>query len=434
MTLFYGAILPLTSPKTLSFQLASEPSSYVFSKSSAFSRLSLHLDGKGDTGAGRLQAPPVSPVAPKIEKKGSLGTITETPSANPAEVRKRRYQLLYHAKKLLPKERIAGCLFKRVDAQQGVKVLFNKSRNKANYGNLQRCANPWACPYCSAKITESRKVDVRKAMDGHLATGGYVYLMTLTNSHNASHSLKFLKEGQREAMRRFMGGTRESRSLFAALGKQHHINAYEVTHGQNGFHPHHHVLLFVASKLEDDALQVLRDQLAAEWIHCCSKAGLPLPDMKYGLDIRSGRYAAEYVNKWGLEHEITKGHLKKGKQGSMTPFDLLRDYADNGNAQSGKLFQEFALSFKGARQLVWSRGLKKLYKIGEKTDQEIADETDKLSEELFTLDQEFWIPLNRQQRTADLLQYVEEDPSLQKAMDLIRQCLLNEHKIPILDG
>ncbi len=156
--------------------------------------------------------------------------------------------------------------------------------------------------------------------------------------------------------------------------------------------------------------------------------------MKYGLDIRSGRYAAEYVNKWGLEHEMTKGHLKKGKQGSMTPFDLLRDYADNGNAQSGKLFQEFALSFKGARQLVWSRGLKKLYKIGEKTDQEIADETDKLSEELFTLDQEFWIPLNRQQRTADLLQYVEEDPSLQKAMELVRQCLMNEHKIPILDG
>ena len=136
----------------------------------------------------------------------ALGTITETPSANPAEVRKRRYQLLYYAKKLLPKERIAGCLFKRVDAAQGVKVLFNKARNKANYGNLQRCANPWACPYCAAKITESRKADVKKAMDGHLATGGYVYLMTLTNSHNASHSLKFLKEGQRQAMRRFMGG------------------------------------------------------------------------------------------------------------------------------------------------------------------------------------------------------------------------------------
>ncbi len=227
-----------------------------------------------------FSAYPAALKAPPAFGKGSLGTITETPSANPAEVRKRRYQLLYYAKKLLPKERIAGCLFKRVDAQQGVKVLFNKSRNKANYGNLQRCANPWACPYCSAKITESRKVDVRKAMDGHLATGGYVYLMTLTNSHNATHSLKFLKEGQREAMRRFMGGTRESRSLFAALGKQHHINSYEVTHGQNGFHPHHHVLLFVASKLEDDALQVLRDQLAAEWIHCCSKAGLPLPESK----------------------------------------------------------------------------------------------------------------------------------------------------------
>jgi len=60
-------------------------------------------------------------------KKLPLGTITETPSANPAEVRKRRYQLLYYAKKLLPKERIAGCLFKRVDADQGVKVLIQQS-------------------------------------------------------------------------------------------------------------------------------------------------------------------------------------------------------------------------------------------------------------------------------------------------------------------
>jgi len=33
-----------------------------------------------------------------------------------------------------------------------------------------------------------------------------------------------------------------------------------------------------------------------------------------------------------------------------------------------KLFQEFAISFKGARQLVWSRGLKAFLGIEEKSD------------------------------------------------------------------
>ncbi|MGQ0518486.1 hypothetical protein ACT453_54800, partial [Bacillus sp. D-CC] len=44
-----------------------------------------------------------------------------------------------------------------------------------------------------------------------------------------------------------------------------------------------------------------------------------------------------------------------------------------------KLFQEFAISMKGARQLVWSRGLKKLLGIEEKSDEELAVETDKAS-------------------------------------------------------
>lgn len=46
--------------------------------------------------------------------------------------------------------------------------------------------------------------------------------------------------------------------------------------------------------------------------------------MKHGLDLRDGKYASQYVSKWGLEHELTKGHIKKGKENSLTPFDLLQ--------------------------------------------------------------------------------------------------------------
>ena len=44
---------------------------------------------------------------------------------------------------------------------------------------------------------------------------------------------------------------------------------------------------------------------------------------KHGLDLQAGNEAGDYVakwgleekeNKWGLEHEMTKGHVKKGKK------------------------------------------------------------------------------------------------------------------------
>ncbi|MFH4246966.1 rolling circle replication protein, Rep63 protein, partial [Acinetobacter baumannii] len=85
--------------------------------------------------------------------------------------------------------------------------------------------------------------------------------------------------------------------------------------------------------------------------------------MKHGLDIRDGSYAQEYVAKWGLDYEMTKGHVKRGRKESLSPFDLLQLSIEDQEIFEklpSKLWQEFAISMKGARQLVWSRGLKKL--------------------------------------------------------------------------
>ena len=50
-----------------------------------------------------------------------------------------------------------------------------------------------------------------------------------------------------------------------------------------------------------------------------------------------------------------------------------------------KLFQEYAIVMKGQRQLVWGRGLKKLLRIDEKTDEEHAQETEKNAIELVSV-------------------------------------------------
>ncbi|WP_205353191.1 hypothetical protein, partial [Janibacter anophelis] len=199
-------------------------------------------------------------------------------------------------------------------------------------------------------------------------------------------SLRSLLERQKRAYKRFFENSKVVARM-KVLGVEHKIKAFEVTYGQNGWHPHNHVLLLTNHELRD--FQEEREELSKLWIQCCVKSGLNAPSMEHGLDIRDGTYAEKYVSKWGLEHEMTKGHVKQGRNGSLTPFDLLQysmvDASMNGRTL-GSLYQEYGIATKGARQLVWSRGLKALLGVEEKSDEELAEETEKQAITLTSVD------------------------------------------------
>jgi hypothetical protein len=173
----------------------------------------------------------------------------------------------------------------------------------------------------------------------------------------------------------------------------------------------------------------MRLQFYEQWVNACAKAGIDEPSYEHGLDLQDGSYADKYVSKWGLEHEITKGHIKKGKKDSKTPFDLLRDYAETGNEQSAKLFRVYYYAFKGTRQLNWSQGLKKLSRTNEQTDQELVDQTDNVAELMFRLDIELWHPIRKAGKQGELLQLVQDDHTLRRAMVFVQQCLLDEGRL-----
>ena len=107
---------------------------------------------------------------------------------------KERFKLLDSARKILDGERTQHCFFNRVDRNDGVGVMFNKSRNKANYSNIMRCANAWGCPVCAAIISEHRKTEVKEAMDWWKKQGGSVMLLTLTVPHYNTTDIKQLKK------------------------------------------------------------------------------------------------------------------------------------------------------------------------------------------------------------------------------------------------
>ena len=340
---------------------------------------------------------------------------------------KERFKLLDSARKILDGERTQHCFYNRVDKNDGVGVTFNKFRNKANYTNVMRCANAWGCPVCAAIISEHRKCEVKEAMDWWKKQGGSVLLLTLTVPHYSDTDIKQLKKDLKKAYGKFFKGVRASKDMFERWQIKHYISCFEITHGANGFHPHYHVLLFVPYSLGKQSLPGIKQDMYKVWKDCCLKAGLDEPSEKHGLDLQAGNEAGAYVAKWGLEHEMTKGHIKKGKENNRTPFDILRSYTDSENQADSNLFKLYYFAFKGTRQLNWSKGLKKLVsKAEEKTDQEIVDDTDNVAEMLFKLDIELWNAVRSQGKQGELLIAVVEDQTLKKPMDLVRQCLIDQ--------
>lgn len=340
---------------------------------------------------------------------------------------KERFKLLDSARKILDGERTQHCFYNRVDKNDGVGVTFNKFRNKANYTNVMRCANAWGCPVCAAIISEHRKCEVKDAMDWWKKQGGSVLLLTLTVPHYSDTDIKQLKKDLKKAYSKFFKGVRASKDMFEHWQIKHYISCFEITHGTNGFHPHYHVLLFIPYSVGITSHIGMEEDMYRVWVDCCEKAGLDKPSRKHGLNLRNGDYANNYVAKWGLEHEMTKGHIKKGKENNRTPFDILRSYTDSENEADSNLFKLYYFAFKGTRQLNWSKGLKKLVsKAEEKTDQEIVDDTDNVAELLFKLDIEMWNAVRKQKKQGELLVAVAEDQTLKKPMELIRQCMANQ--------
>ena len=359
--------------------------------------------------------PLYTPFTPPLHPSSgsALGTLTKS-CATPdfkglAEIALRRatnYALQNEAVKLLPNERVRFCLRHRVDATKGIEVKYNEKREKAHYSNVQRCGSVWVCPICSAQISEGRRQELKQGMAHwqRMGSDGAVYLLTLTNPHHNGDNLAQLLEGQKKALHR-LWTLRKSREMFKSLGKVGHIIATEVTHGVNGWHPHYHILLFFKKPINSKAL---RNFLASCWQNCCEKSGLKVPSLEHGVDLRDGKYADKYVSKWGLADEVTKGHIKKGREGSATPWDLLRQ-SEAGCEKSGRLFKVFADTFKGKRQLSWSKGLKRLLEVDEVTDEELATETEKDSIEVDILAMEIWRLILRYKSRADYLKAKEHD-------------------------
>jgi hypothetical protein len=250
---------------------------------------------------------------------------------------------------------------------------------------------------CAIKISERRRLEIKQAVSEHLKTGGYVSHVTYTLPHHLGQSLVQLLCILKDVRRNHLN-QRSYKGFMDTIRLLGTIYALEVTWGlKNGWNAHIHELLFHFSPID---YCIHEKQISGMWQDAAGRLGYRLPSLEHGVKMTDGSYADEYLSKWGLDCELTKQHIKKGREGNLTPFDLIRE---------GKKdqFCEYARAIKGKQHIVWTDGLKAWFHVEELTDEEISEKPDEGAELLGYLTYQDWKRVWRSDNEATLLLVAE---------------------------
>lgn len=321
---------------------------------------------------------------------------------------------------------VRGCRRSVIDTVEGVQV--RQSGDAVGLAGLRTCGSVWACPVCSARIQAERRAELVQLVRWASMQGYVVAFGTYTLRHKAGQPLEELLTAL-QAGYRSVGQARGPRRVRAELGYIGQVRAIEVTHGMNGWHPHIHTVLIFEGPQIGDMTQADADRLAdaefSVWEKQAAKHGLgqPLRErwqltmVSPGEEEAVGEYLAKAVYRppakekdaKAVGFEMQGSQTKNGRvKTSRTPWQILDSVMSTGDVDDLDLWQEYEQATKGRQSLVWSRGLKELAGIGEKTDEQVAaEEVGDESATLFVIPD--WTPFQRDARlVGELLNAVDE--------------------------
>lgn len=278
----------------------------------------------------------------------------------------------------------------------GEKVSVHSDGDMAHFSGTERCSSIWACPVCSAVIRAERAREISQAVEEHQAAGGSVLFVTLTIRHDGGDSLKQSIDAVLGSWRKLLQGsawvgsksTQGARDRYQVSG---YIRSTEVTYGSNGWHPHIHALFFTDEKLSDTEAAAFGEELHTRWARFVHKSTGKLPNREHGTDVQRvdeegqvlGKYLAKVqdegrskTEKWDASAELARADAKQGRGENLVPFEFLDSDHPMPVPQRRRLWAEYYAATKGRRAITWSRGLKARYEVGEKSDQEVIEETE----------------------------------------------------------
>lgn len=283
----------------------------------------------------------------------------------------------------------------------------------AFFTGLVTCGSVWACPVCSVKIQERRRLEIAIGIGFAYKTGLQPVMVTLTFPHRIYQKLSFLLDGLRVALTKLRNGKPwhkfKDRYGFSGL-----IRSLELTHGENGWHPHVHELWFVDAAVDAEKMKII---IVNMWCSACKRAGILLSKdekafMLHAVDVKGNCQSSDYLAKmddakhWGVDREMAKASSKEGKSKGFHPFGLLANAAE-GCLRSARLFMTYVLAMKGKRQIFWSHGLKSRAGVHDKTDEVLAEETRDTADLLGLISIENWKMIRHFDKRAEILDAAE---------------------------
>lgn len=385
-----------------------------------------------------------------------LGNLANKSSAinsvDRRDLRKARYELRALARKvslagvdsIQDAPRVCNCGWATSGAS-GVGVRVTNGR--AGFSGVQNCGSVWACPNCSTRIATKRAQELGEVFAWARREQHTLVMITLTVSHKPNDALtdvwnavssgwsavssgsswvseteeaykqrldawhdkgwwheqrKFEREnGHDVVVPRAPRGWHQNKKPLRRIGDQEQngvlgwVRATEVTHGENSWHVHNHVVAVLeGNKFSHLRAQQLGDGMRDRWNKGIGKVGFTSSaahgvriDVAEGAEQKLADYIAKSieseavvrasVEKAGksLAREATLGQLKKGRLAGRSPFQILAD-TKNGEARDFALWHEWIRGSHGRRQLTWSSDLRELAGLAleEQTDQNIVDE------------------------------------------------------------
>lgn len=291
----------------------------------------------------------------------------------------------------LSRDRVRMCGFALRAGAENVPIVVTDD-GRARFCNLQHCGSVWECPGCMLSIKATRAEEVTKVVEKH--GRARAVMLTLTLSHGWGDDLEKLRADLACAWSGFIRGAPYER-IRQELGIVGFIRAVEVTHGKNGWHPHIHVVLLLDREVPEEEVITtkngeaeqsewmcpVRARIVARWQEMVTRycGAKHRPDSVHGVSL-SPVHRVNYLQKLGLELTDVGAH-KRGKCGSRTPLEIAHDWAmsspgDDNHARDAHLWRVYCQAMKGARQLTWSRGLKRKHGIIERSDLECAEAED----------------------------------------------------------
>lgn len=272
-------------------------------------------------------------------------------------------------------------------------VSLRRLEGRAGFAGVWRCGSVWACPCCSATVRAARAAELERLAVAWIQAGHGLAMATLTVRHWSKARLRPQLDGVATSWRKLQAGKWWG-SFKEAFGMAGVTRAVEITHGENGWHSHLHVLIWTDKPMDRETAEQMEGNLYAKWLAKVTAAGLGKPTREHGVKVdpvRRGKEGAADVAKYvaklqeadgsaerSMGNEIVRGDLKTGQKGSRVPFEIIADHFRKGDEDDLHLWWEYEEATKGRRMLTWTRGLRDMLaelleeEMDERTDEEIA--------------------------------------------------------------